>query len=316
MLSIAETAVLVKVTTNRIRQIIKEHNLDVVKMTTTKVPPETVRKIIDLKDLEFTTPKKVVIGTEKGGVGKTFLTTSVATICAARGLKVLVIDVDPEACASNTLLPDDVSHQDALTIYEVIKHDLHLSKAILPTKVPNLSIVPCKGLARRAEKNCADKNPKKLAERIVGPIENDFDLIFFDLPPFFSNLICSFYLTSNLIIQPCEPSIYGEESVWLTLADIQEACTEFDSVLPNNAILLNFFRDTERASRDTRQSLSVNYPEILLPFEIRKSQDVINLVNSGIAITNTSLSIKEDLNRLADYIAPLHTKTPNKEGLQ
>ena len=46
------------------------------------------------------------------------MTANISGIVALRGAKVLVIDLDPEACSTNTLLPDEVDDRELNTILE------------------------------------------------------------------------------------------------------------------------------------------------------------------------------------------------------
>ncbi|MBF0300150.1 MAG: ParA family protein [Oligoflexia bacterium] len=247
-------------------------------------------------------PKTLTIATQKGGVGKTFLNTNVAAMLASRCLKTLLIDADPESCSTHTLLPENISTTDLKTMLEVFQHDLDFADAAIETRIPNLSIVPCKAKARRTERFTIHENPKLLVKKKLEKAKQKFDVIIFDLPPSFTNLISSFYLASEMIIQPCEPSIYAEESIDLTFADIAEECERYECKHPDIYILLNLYRESERASRDTKESLEKRYKEKLLPFQINKSQDVLNLINAGLTTLDVKTSASEPISRLVDFI--------------
>ncbi|MBF0315596.1 MAG: ParA family protein [Oligoflexia bacterium] len=251
-------------------------------------------------------PKTLAIATQKGGVGKTFLTINTAAILASRGLKTLIIDADPESCTTHSLV--EQVPPESLTMLEIYQHDKDFSEAVIPTKIPNLFLIPCKAKARKTERITISKNPKYLVANKLEKLKREFDFIFFDLPPSFSNLIASFYLASDLIIQPCEPTVYGEESVDLTIADIVEECKEYDCRVPEIKILLNFYRENERASRETREALQARYSDQFLPFCVSKSQDILNIINSGMTVVDAKTSATEQIAKLADFIAPITPK--------
>jgi cellulose biosynthesis protein BcsQ len=50
--------------------------------------------------------KTVAVCNQKGGVGKTTITLGLASAGAAEGVRVLVIDLDPQANATGALLPE------------------------------------------------------------------------------------------------------------------------------------------------------------------------------------------------------------------
>ena len=62
---------------------------------------ETLREITSALGLclSFST---LTVGIEKGGVGKSAMAVNLAAFIAARGIRVLVVDFAPQACATNT----------------------------------------------------------------------------------------------------------------------------------------------------------------------------------------------------------------------
>jgi chromosome partitioning protein len=309
MLSINDVANLIGVSRQRVHQIIETNNLTVEKAGIKRLPPETVRRILNIKGLEFSNPQVITISCEKGGVGKTFLSTNVAIIAALRGLKVCLIDMDPESCATNTLLPEDVDRLKLETMLEVFKDDLTFGDIAIPSRYENLDLVPCKPKARKAEALTIAENPKILVQEKIKSLKESVDLIIFDLPPNFSPLTASCYLSCDLVVMPSFPNVYSLESIELTMADINELCKKYDAKKPELKILLNAFRDSERASRETRHHLESNLKEELIPFEIRKYQDVSNLINDGHSVLDIKTKATSDILKLVDYICPLKERT-------
>lgn len=308
MLTAREVSKLIDVSPHRVKQLINEMKWDVHRTSKTssiKIPSKTVRKILSSREMGYGDTQVVSIASEKGGVGKTFLTTNVAVIAAARGMKVIILDFDPEACATNTLICEDVDYAKMGTILEVFTQDRLFSEVIIPSKYEGLDIIPCKAKARKAEKLTYHENPKKLVANKLLELVGCYDLILFDLPPNFSTLTAACYLASDLVVQPCFPNVYSLESVELTSEDIMETCDKFDSKTPVIKILLNSFRPSERASRETRLALETEHKDKLLPFEIGKYQDVSNLINEGKSVLEVKSKATEDLLSLVDYLCPL-----------
>ncbi len=311
MLTAKEVSKLLDVTPHRVKQQINEMNWSIYRSSKTspiKIPSSTVRNLINSRDLTYNNPKVVTIASEKGGVGKTFLTTNTAIISAARGMKVCLLDFDPEACATNTLIPDGIDYKSMGTMLEVFTRDLNFSDVVIPSRYENLDLVPCKAKARRAEKLTYPENPKKLVSDKIKKLKETYDLILLDLPPNFSTLTAACYLASDLVIQPCFPNIYSVESIELTNDDIKEACEKYDAKVPEIKILLNAFRSTEKASRETRHVLEDDFKDHLLPFEIGKYQDVSNLINEGQSVIDVKTKATADLLTLVDYLCPVEKR--------
>lgn len=245
----------------------------------------------------------VTIAALKGGIGKTFLSTNVAVKISELGAKVLLIDLDPEGCATNSLMTEaQIFSKQKKTVYELFKYGLKFEEAIWKTKYDRLDIIPASLRVAKAEKIVGGKNPKTL---LAHQIKNlDYDFIFFELPPSFSTLSSSAYLASDLVVIPCTPNIYALESVQLTIEAVSEVAKEFEAMPPHFKIILNLFNPRRTASIDTLNILENDYNGVLLPFQIRESAEIQNAINAGLSIYEAKCSAKilEGMDQLVEMV--------------
>ncbi|MEI8347020.1 MAG: ParA family protein [Pseudomonadota bacterium] len=266
-------------------------------------------KLIKLRGLTY---KKTIatIGMEKGGIGKSLLTINVAMRKAQTGAKVLIIDLDPEACATNFLIPDAAANSGSfVTMLEIFKdRRLTFSDAAIPTGIGGLDIVPCKGKARRVDKFIRDDNLSNLMHKRLGDLSR-YDLVLFEVPPTFTNIISMAYMASDLIVMPTFPDAWSLESILLTIEDVTEACHEWATKIPEMKILLNKYNPTRRASVDAWGVLTRDFGDKVLPFQIPERADIQNSINEGKSVweIGSPKVVKDALDQLAHYILPLES---------
>ena len=127
-----------------------------------------------LKISRRTTLKKIVIAIQKGGVGKTTVSVSLAAQLAMEGKKVLLIDADSQGNSTSNLIENF-----EYDLGEVLFGKVEVEKAIIPTTVPNLFLIPTLAISE------GDTNGLKLYRSMQATRE---PFIFVDLVNVIENL--------------------------------------------------------------------------------------------------------------------------------
>ena len=304
MITVTELAGFLGLSKERAKQLVNEAlqqdpSLDIQTGTLWKIGPSAVRKFFADRGKRFSQRKIVTFAALKGGIGKTTVSTNVAVRAAALGAKVLLIDLDPEACATNGLISKSVDQTNAVIFHDLLKDEKSdIKKAIVPSNYPGLDLIPSSLRNHHMEKLVGNQNPKRIVRDRLEPL--DYNLILLELPPSFTTVTGSAYLAADLIILPCTPSVYSLESVALTIEAIDELADEFECGERNYKVLMNQYNSSRVASQEILQSLLDTYKSKVFPFFIKDSADIANATNAGRTIfdTKSSKAIREDFHEL------------------
>lgn len=181
----------------------------------------------------------IVIGNQKGGVGKTANSTLISYILAENGIKTLVIDLDPQGDASKTMTLTGVraarERKAPESEYPVMRKTILLGikegdLTTLPMKIKdNLYLLPSyvdfegfPKLLYRETNN--DREETHFLKKLLDPLKADYEVIIIDTPPQVkavtdNAIVFADYVTISLQTQ--KDSLEGAENYIDTLADLK-----------------------------------------------------------------------------------------------
>ncbi len=147
--------------------------------------------------------KIISITNQKGGVGKTTTCVNLAAYLADYGKKVLLIDMDPQGNASQSVGVEPP--KDKNTIYEVLLNECKISSACYDSVQKNLSVVPSTVDLSGVEVDLVYlDNREKVLKEALEEIKNDYDYILIDCPPSLGLLTVNALTASDSILVPIQ----------------------------------------------------------------------------------------------------------------
>jgi chromosome partitioning protein len=152
---------------------------------------------------------------QKGGVGKTSTVFHLGGAFARQGLRVLVVDNDPQASLTQGFLgPAAAARFDpsstTFALYEP-GADPAPEAVLLPTAFPGLSLLP--GSRALALWNRSDHGNEDALREFLGPIEPEFDLILIDCTPTLYLCARASLVASRRLVVPLQAEDFGSQGL-------------------------------------------------------------------------------------------------------
>lgn len=156
--------------------------------------------------------KTIVFCNQKGGVGKTTSTVNVAASLAHRGLKVLLIDLDPQGNAGSGVGLN--KYRIEKSIYHALIGQTNLTEVLMKTEIENLWIAPANRdlVGAEIELMQAYSRETKL-KNALNSVQNEFDYCIVDCPPSLSLLTVNALTAATDVIIPVQTEYYALEGI-------------------------------------------------------------------------------------------------------
>ncbi len=130
-------------------------------------------------------PRIIAVANQKGGVGKTTTTINLGAALAEKGLRVMIVDLDPQGNASTGLGIEPENRE--FTTYELLLEDIDLGQVIQPTRSENLMIIPATVDLSSADIELISNERRSFllhdALRQTAMDRYDLDYVLIDCPP-------------------------------------------------------------------------------------------------------------------------------------
>ena len=216
------------------------------------------------------TTRIFTVANQKGGVGKTTTTVNIAAALSMGGLRVLVIDLDPQGNASTAL---GVPHRDTAGIYEVLMGNATITSVIQKVAgFPALDCVPSNSSLANAEVNLVSMVARELRlKEALDEIFPNYDYIFIDCPPSLGLLTINALAAARELLIPIQTEYYALEGLSQLLETYGVVKKRLNANLDLSTIILTMFDGRTRLSNDVAANVRAHFPKELIDIPIPRA---------------------------------------------
>jgi chromosome partitioning protein len=198
--------------------------------------------------------KIIGIVNQKGGVGKTTTAINLSACLALEGMKMLLVDCDPQANATSGVgfQRDD----NRRSVYDVLMGDSSADQVILPTEIGTLQILPGSKNLTGANIELAAANDRAIRLRhALETIKDNYDLIILDCPPALDLLTLNVLSAAETLIVPMQAEYFALEGISELISTLERVRANFNPVLNIEGVLLTMYDDRTNLAQQVTETL-------------------------------------------------------------
>jgi len=220
--------------------------------------------------------KIYALANQKGGVGKTTTAVNLGAYLALSGMRVLLIDIDPQANTTSSLGLD--KNDLPLSIYDAIINKIPLTEIILLTDHFCLELVPSTPALAGAEVELVGLLAREhLLHKAIAPVDERYDYILIDCPPSLGLLtINALTAAADGIIIPVQCEYLALEGLTLLIHTINLVRDNLNPGLRIRGLLMTMYDTRTNLSRQVVQEVRKHFPDkvfdTIIPRNVRLSE--------------------------------------------
>ncbi len=219
--------------------------------------------------------KIVAIVNQKGGVGKTTSAVNLAAAVGAKGMRTLLVDIDPQGNATSGTGIDKRNIEK--TTYDLLINGESVQAVLQHTQFENLDLLPSNINLAGAELELADIDRRELRlKNALAAVSDDYDFIFMDCPPSLGLIIVVALAAADTIIVPIQCEFYALEGLSQLMATVRQIKRKYNEHLDIEGVLLTMYDGRLNLTQQVVQEVKRFFPRkvysTVIPRNVRLSE--------------------------------------------
>jgi chromosome partitioning protein len=250
--------------------------------------------------------RTIAVVNQKGGVGKTTSVANIAAALACKGLKVLVIDLDPQAHLTIHLgaEPQNVKRG----VYGVLTQSVKAEDTLLKVRTNLWLLAASIDLVGAESELVSVVGRETILREALEPIRNDFDYIIIDCPPSLGLLALNALAAVQEVFIPLQPHFLALQGFGKLLETVTLVNQRINNSLRVTGILLCMFdgrvslsgevkADIEQFLQNARNSNCAWSQAQIIPVFVRRNIKLAEAPSYG----KTIFEYEQECNGAQDY---------------
>lgn len=210
-----------------------------------------------------------VIFNQKGGVGKSSITTNLAAISANAGLKTLLIDLDPQ-CNSSQYLLGELGVEYENTVAHFFEQCLRASfrnqnagEIPVETGYENLHLISSHSELSDLQSKLESRHKIYKFRDLLADLSEIYDRIYIDTPPAFNFFTLSALIGADAVFVPFDCDQFSRNALYNLIENLNETRDDHNSDLKLGGIIINQFQPRANQAKRIVEALTTEELPVL-----------------------------------------------------
>ena len=208
------------------------------------------------------------VANQKGGVGKTTTSVSLAAWLSSAGQRVLLIDLDPQGNAGSSLGVGPGEH----TFHDVLVDGVSLQGSVVLSRRAGLDVVPSGPTLAAAEVELVpvERREYRLADALCD-LQQRYDVVLLDCPPSLGLLTVNALVAAHGLVAPIQCEYLALEGLGQLTGTLGMVRSRLNPALDLFGTVMTMFDSRTRLSKQVVDEVRKHYPRKLFRTLIPRS---------------------------------------------
>lgn len=218
-------------------------------------------------------PVVFAIANQKGGVGKTTTAVNLGAELAERGIKTLIIDLDPQANATAAL---GLSSADRASIYDVVIDNAALASIIIETSQRGLFLAPAGPDLAGAEVELVPAMAREQRlKNAIASLGREYEAVIIDCQPSLGLLTVNGLTAAEHVLVPVQCEYLALEGLSQLMRTLDAVKRALNPTLNLGGLLLTMYDNRTSLAREVADEVRRHFEntfETVIPRSVRVSE--------------------------------------------